>query len=159
MEAREYLEQYQRKKRQIDRLYWTIEELKSMAEGTPYRMDGMPHGSGLKNPMEIFLTDAIDKEKELRQMIEEAQNTLIDIEETIDEIKEPELSDLLYYRYIQGLQWSGSKYYINKSKSPYIKDKLGYDDRHLRRLHYKALEKVQKIIDKKNKMSANVRLN
>lgn len=159
MTAEEYLQQYQKAKHRIERLTWTIKELKSMAEGTPFVLDGLPHGSGMKSPMETFACEAIDKENELKDKIKDAEYLLVEIEETINEVSTPELSDLLFFRYIQNLQWTGSQYFYNKSKSPYIADKLGYDERHCRRLHLKALEEVQKIIDKRTTMSDNVRLN
>lgn len=144
MTAKEYLEQYQKAKRKIERLYWDIEELQTLAEGCSKPLDGMPHGSGLKNPMEHFLIKKIDKEKELQEQIETAQNLLLEIEKTINEIDNPELADLLHFRYIEGLQFETKKVYFKKVKSNAITDRMGYSPRYIYELHDRALKEVQK---------------
>lgn len=146
MTAKEYLEQYQKAKRKIERLYWDIEELQTLAEGCSKPLDGMPHGSGLKNPTEHFILKKIDKEKELEEQIETTQNLLIEIETIINEIENPELADLLHYRYIEGLQFETDKYYIKRTKSNAIADRLGYSPRHVYRMHSEALKEVEKLL-------------
>lgn len=159
MDAKEYLEQYQTYKKRIERLTWTIKELESLAESTTKKLDGMPHGSGMKSPMEYFITKKIDKETELQNQIESTQQLLMEIEKTITEIDDYELEMLLHYRYVEGLQWSGAQYYFNKAKSPYIVDKMGYSRSWIDEMHKRALDKVQTILDKKDTTGHNWTLN
>lgn len=147
LDAKEYLEQYQKAKRKIERLKWTIEELGTLAEGGSIKLDGLPHGSGMKSPMEHFLAKKIDTEKKLKNQIEYAQDILVEIEKTIDKVDNPELGMLLHYRYIEGLQFETNKIFFNKTKSNAIKDKLGYSTSYIYEMHNKALDEVQKLIN------------
>ena len=108
-----------------------VEAMRTMAERTTRNLDGTPGGKGRHDGREEIIVKMADAE---RAMIEDIDALLIiraDINTAIEGVSDLQLQMLLQYRYMLYKQW------------PEIADKMGYDIRHVMRLHAKALDLVK----------------
>lgn len=160
MTAKEYLMQYRdatELMRQTDARILDIRaELTGLDVGkirSPWP-DGQPHGSGKTDPTGTEAIADADRmtekhREELRQLLEDlkvkAQRERVtlwekrdEVEETIKEVPDPTLKEVLHRRYISGEHFE------------LIAVELSYSYRHIIRLHYDALLEVEKILKKRS---------
>lgn len=123
---KEYLWKYQESVRRVARIESELAEIRAMKAGTAISYDGMPSKSGQSD-----LSDyAAELDKLERQLISERYNRIIlyrDIERQIKRLKSKNENDVLFYRYIKGLDWWE------------VAEKMNYSERHVTRLHGEAL--------------------
>lgn len=125
-QKKEYLNGYRRHVRRINRIEAEIAEIREMRASISVNNDGMPSGSN-QTDLSAYVAQLDRLEREL---IEERNNRIItykDIEKRIKNLKSRNENDVLFYRYIAGLSWWE------------IAEKLGYSERHVTRIHGKAL--------------------
>lgn len=125
---KEYLRSYQDHVRRVNRITEEIEELREMMKSVKaINNDGMPHGSGGQGDLsgEVAriesLIEDLKKERGLRIM------TYQDIARRIKKLKSRNEDDVLFYRYIKGLEWWE------------IAEKMNYSERWVLKIHGKAL--------------------
>lgn len=124
---KEYLWKYKDHVRSVHRLTSEIAELREMKEGiSGVNNDGLPHGSGQM--------DLSGYAAELTRMEEELQNerylrikSYQEIARLIKRLRSESEKDVLFYRYIKGMDWWE------------IAEKMQYSERHITRIHGKAL--------------------
>ena len=125
-----YLRGYQAHVRRIRRIESELAELRSMRASMSVNNDGMPHGSG-QSDLSVY---AAELDKLERELLNERYHRVMAYQDIVRRIKalrsENEL-DVLFYRYIAGLEWLE------------IGEKMGYSERHITRLHGKALAHFQ----------------
>lgn len=129
-EKKEYLRGYQAHVRRIHRINEEIREIRSMKESISIRIDGMPRGSGQED-LSGYVAELDSMEREL---IEERRGRYKAYREIVFRIKmlsSENENDVLFYRYIKGLDW------------PEIAEKLRYSERHIHRFHGRALVHFQ----------------
>lgn len=129
---KEYLRSYRDHVRRVHRITEEIKELREMMSSCKaINYDGMPHGSGGQGDLsgEVAqiqgMIDDLKKERGLRIM------TYQDIVRRIKKLKSRNEDDVLFYRYIKGMEfWE-------------IAERMGYSERHVTRIHGKALVHFQ----------------
>lgn len=125
---KEYLKSYRKHVRRIHRINAEIEELRMMKMCPSMKPDdGMPHGSGGQGDLSGYAGD-------LDEMIQELINerylrikTYQQIVRQIKRLKSENEKDVLFYRYIKGMEWYE------------IAEMMGYSERWIHKLHGKAL--------------------
>ncbi len=125
-EKKEYLKQYQKHVRRIYRINSEIAELRSMKISPSVVNDGMPHGSN-QSDMSGY---AAELDRMIRELIEERYKRIKAYQEIVSSIKRLKSEnekDVLFYRYIRGLDWWE------------IAEKMRYGERHIYKIHGKAL--------------------
>lgn len=125
-EKKEYLKQYQKHVRRIHRINSEIAELRSMKISPSVVNDGMPHGSN-QSDMSGY---AAELDRMIRELIEERYKRIKAYQEIVNSIKRLKSEnekDVLFYRYIRGLDWWE------------IAEKMRYGERHIYKIHGKAL--------------------
>lgn len=125
-EKKEYLKQYQKHVRKIHRINSEIAELRSMKISPSVVNDGMPHGSN-QSDMSGY---AAELDRMIRELIEERYKRIKAYQEIVSSIKRLKSEnekDVLFYRYIRGLDWWE------------IAEKMRYGERHIYKIHGKAL--------------------
>lgn len=125
-EKKEYLKQYQKHVRRIHRINSEIAELRSMKISPSVVNDGMPHGSN-QSDMSGY---AAELDQMIRELIEERYERIKAYQEIVSSIKRLKSEnekDVLFYRYIRGLDWWE------------IAEKMRYGERHIYKIHGKAL--------------------
>jgi DNA-directed RNA polymerase specialized sigma subunit len=134
---KEYLWRYRESVRMVERIKSELEEIRAMRAGTAINYDGMPSGSGQSD-----LSDyAAELDKLERKLVSERYKRIAlyqDIERRIKKLKDQKESDVLFYRYIKGLDWWE------------VAEKMGYSERQIHRLHGNSLVHL-KLPEKKNK--------
>lgn len=132
MTAREYLEQAYRLNQRIQSKQEQIQSLNDLATRCTATMTGMPHSP---NHGGSQLADTISKIVDLQNVIAADMEALVnlkaDISATIRAVSNVEYQLILEKRYICEKPW------------PEIAVELGYNMRHLYRLHDAALEKIK----------------
>ena len=129
---KEYLRSYRDHVRRVYRITEEIKELREiMSSCKAINYDGMPHGSGGQGDLsgEVAqiqtMIDDLRKERGLRIM------TYQEITRRIKKLKSRNEDDVLFYRYIKGMEfWE-------------IAEKIGYSERQIHRIHGKALAHFQ----------------
>ncbi len=123
---KEYLRGYQVHVRRIHRIEMELDEVRAMRVSVSVHNDGMPHGSGQSD-----LSDYVAELDRLeRELLEERYNRIIaykDIVRRIKRLRSENEKDVLFYRYIAGLDWWE------------IAEKLRYSERWVHKIHGKAL--------------------
>ena len=120
-QKKEYLRSYKDHVRRVNRISEEIKELREMMMSTKaINYDGMPHGSGVQG-----LIDELKKERGLRIL------TYQDIARRIKRLKSRNEDDVLFYRYIKGMEWYE------------IAETMSYSERQIHRIHGKALAHFQ----------------
>lgn len=123
---KEYLNRYQECIRRIKRISSELVEIRSMRTGISVNTDGMPHGSGTSD-----LSDYAAELDELENdLVQERYTRVIiykDISSRIKKLKSEKERDVLFYRYIKGMDWWR------------IADQMNYTERWIHKIHGKAL--------------------
>lgn len=127
---KEYLWRYQECVRRIRRINAEIPEIRSMKMGIAINNDGMPHGSG-QNDLSGY---AAELDKLERELTDERYTRIIiykDIKKRIDKLKSTNEKDVLFYRYIKGMDWWE------------VAEKMKFSERQIYRFHGKALKNLE----------------
>lgn len=98
--------------RGLNKIYYIkieIEQIENEIKNLPIisspQYTGMPHGTGVSNPIESFylkrekLIEKLDKKKD------QLQDEIIRIESIIDRIEDAEVRAIARYRYIDNMKW------------------------------------------------------
>ena len=136
MTAKEYLRQYEwavKRVRRYEEEYQNesilIDAVRSLSDN-----DGMPHGSGVSKPTEQKAIRLADKRLRLINAELDAIRVKQELFDFIDKIEGIE-GDILYHRYIRLLKWEEVCLIVH------------YSWPNTMRIHRRALDRVQKIID------------
>ena len=131
-QKKEYLRSYKDHVRRVNRISEEIKELREMMMSTKaINYDGMPHGSGGQGDLsgEVAriqgLIDELKRERGLRIM------TYQDIARRIKKLRSRNEDDVLFYRYIKGMEWYE------------IAETMSYSERQIHRIHGKALAHLE----------------
>lgn len=123
---KEYLWQYQESVRRITRIESELDEIRSMRGSISINNDGMPHGSG-QGDLSGYAAELDGLERNLIRERYTRIKLYKDIAERITKLKSRNESDVLFYRYIKGLEWWE------------VAEKMKYSERQILRYHGKAL--------------------
>lgn len=136
MTAKEYLKQYERAARRVQRYRQEYEDESRLIDAVRSLSDndGMPHGSGISKPTEDKAIRLADKRLRLIQAELEALRVKQDVFDFICGIEGIE-GEVLYHRYIRLLKWEQICLIIN------------YSWPNTMRIHRRALDIVQQQID------------
>lgn len=125
---KEYLRSYRYHVRRIRRIDAEIAELREIKMHPSMKPDdGMPHGSGGQGDLSGYAAELDEMINELLEERRQRIKTYKQIVRQIKRMKSRNESDVLFYRYISGLAWWE------------IAEKMGYSQRHITRIHGKAL--------------------
>lgn len=127
---KEYLKSYLRHVRRIHRINEEIREIRSMRASISLNNDGMPHGSGQED-LSGYAADLDAMERDLIQERYHRIRTYQDIAARIKRLSSENEKDILFYRYIKGLDWWE------------IAEKMRYSERQVHRFHGKALAHIR----------------
>lgn len=123
---KEYLWKYQESVRRIARIESELAEIRAMRTGISINYDSIPSGLGQSD-----LSAYVEKLDILeRKLISERYRRIKlyqDISKRIRRLKDQNQRDVLFYRYIKGFDWWR------------VAEKMNYSERHITRLHGKAL--------------------
>ena len=129
---KEYLRSYRVHVRRVQRITAEIEELRAMKMYPSVKdNDGMPHGSGGQGDLSGY---AANLDQMIQELIDERYmriKTYQQIAGQIKKLRSENEKDVLFYRYIKGLDWWE------------IAEKMGYSERQVHRFHGKALAKLK----------------
>lgn len=125
---KEYLRSYRVHVRRVQRITAEIEELRAMKMYPSVKdNDGMPHGSGGQGDLSGY---AADLDQMIQELIDERYlriKTYQQIAGQIKKLRSENEKDVLFYRYIKGLDWWE------------IAEKMSFSERWIYKLHGKAL--------------------
>lgn len=125
---KEYLRSYRTHVRRVQRITAEIEELRAMKMYPSVKdNDGMPHGSGGQGDLSGY---AADLDQMIWELIDERYlriETYQQIACQINKLRSENEKDVLFYRYIKGLDWWE------------IAEKMSFSERWIYKLHGKAL--------------------
>ena len=123
---KEYLKEYIGHVRRIRRIESELVEIRAMQSSMAVNNDGMPHGSG-QSDMSGYAAELDSLERELVQERYRRVVTYKDIADRIKRLRSENEKDVLFYRYVKGLEWWE------------IAEKMNYSERWVLKLHGKAL--------------------
>lgn len=124
---KEYLSRYRDHVRRIRRIESELAELLEMRSGSGMNNDGMPRSPSGKNDLSGYAAELDELERSLRE--ERCERVLIykDIAKRIKLLQSENEKDVLFYRYIKGMEWWE------------IAEKMNYTERWVLKIHGKAL--------------------
>lgn len=123
---KEYLRGYRVHVRRISRIESELAELRAMRGSMSVNNDGMPHGSN-QGDLSDYAAEVDDLE---RKLLEERYNRIVeykDVARRIKKLNSENEKDVLFYRYIKGMDWWE------------IAEKMSYSERWIHKIHGKAL--------------------
>ena len=93
------------------------EEIKSIPTISSPQITGMPHGTGVSNPIEAYFLKKEALIEKLNQKIEKYTEELMRIEDIIEKIDDPEIRAIARMRFIQNMKWEdiGDKMYLERT--------------------------------------------
>ena len=124
---KEYLRRYRTHVRRIHRINAEISELRSMKISPSVNNDGMPHGGCGQSDLSGY---AAELDSMVQELIDERYHRIKDYQEIVGRIKKLKSEnekDVLFYRYIRGMDWWE------------IAEKMKFSERQIFRIHGKAL--------------------
>lgn len=125
---KEYLRGYRSSRRRINRIDDEIIELKELASSVKaIDYSGMPHGNGNQKDLSDELARIDSLVEKLGAEKESCIEAYVSIEKQIQQIKNEDENDVLFYRYIKGLRWWE------------ISEKMDCSERWVHKLHGRAL--------------------
>ena len=125
-QKKEYLRGYRVHVRRISRIEEELAELRAMRASISVNNDGMPHGSG-QSDLSGYAAELDRLEQELIEERYSRISTYKDIARRIKRIKSENEKDVMFYRYIKGMDWWE------------IAEKMHYSERWVHKLHGKGL--------------------
>lgn len=128
---KEYLRKYRTHVRRIHRINAEIAELRSMKISPSVNNDGMPHGGCGQSDLSGY---AAELDSMVQELIDERYCRIKDYQEIVGRIKKLKSEnekDVLFYRYIRGMDWWE------------IAEKMKFSERQIFRIHGKALANFQ----------------
>ena len=138
--AKEFLERYRTADRKIQMLADEIDKIESLAGGRAVSIDGQPHGSGTADKVAIAATAAADLQEKLSAWLFEQEKTKREIINVLAELKDSNQFQVLRLRYLSDEMeetWFSIACVMNLS------------ERQVQRIHGRALQEVERIIDRK----------
>lgn len=127
---KEYLRGYRDHVRRIRRIESELMELRAMRGSMSVNNDGMPRGSG-QSDLSGYAAELDQLESNLMRERYERVVTYKDIASRIKSLRSENEKDVLFYRYIMGLEWYE------------IAEKMNYSERWVLKLHGRALAHFQ----------------
>lgn len=93
------------------------EEIRSLPTISSPQITGMPHGTGVSNPLEKYLLKKEALIEKLNQKIVKYTDELIRIESIIDRIDDPEIRTIARMRFILTMKWEdiGEKIHLERT--------------------------------------------
>lgn len=93
------------------------EEIKSLPTISSPQITGMPHGTGVSNPIEAYFLKKEKLIEKLNQKIERYTEELMRIEGVIDSIDDIEVKAIARMRFIQCMKWEdiGEKIHLDRT--------------------------------------------
>ena len=128
---KEFLSGYRDHVRRIRRIESELAELLEMRSGSGLNNDGMPRSPSGKNDLSGYAAELDELERSLREERHERVLIYKDIALRIKHLQSENEKDVLFYRYIKGLDWWE------------IAEKMNYSERWVLKLHGKALAHIQ----------------
>lgn len=129
-QKRNYLYQYRTHVRRIKRIEAELDEIRAMKMHPSVVNDGMPNGCG-QNDLSGYASSLDGLERELLHERYLRITSYMDISRRIKRLRSERERDVLFYRYIKGMDWWE------------IADRMGYCERHIHRYHGKALAHLE----------------
>lgn len=121
-----YLHSYRPHVRRISRIESEIEELRAMKMGSAVNNDGMPHGHN-QSDLSGYAANIDELERRLAAEKNQRIAAYDDITERIEHLENENEKDVLFYRYIKGMEWWE------------IAEKMKFSERQIFRIHGKGL--------------------
>ena len=134
LNARDYLSQVHYTEVKIRKMKIEIEECKRLSvsiTGVNYDQLRVDCSRNNDAPFKKWVIRVIEMEKEVEELEQRLPSLKEEVVETINQIEEPDLKSILFYRYFDWMSWSK------------IAKKLFLSSTSTRRLHDKALEKLK----------------
>ena len=128
---KEYLRKYRTHVRRIHRINAEIAELRSMKISPSVNNGGMPHGGCGQSDLSGY---AAELDSMVQELIDERYYRIKDYQDIVGRIKKLKSEnekDVLFYRYIRGMDWWE------------IAEKMKFSERQIFRIHGKALANFQ----------------
>lgn len=122
-----YLRGYRISIRRLKRLQSELTEVRGMKMGVSINYDGMPHGSNGMGDLSGYAADLDKLERGIQTERYRRIKNYKSIKKCIDGLEDDRESDVLFYRYIKGFEWYQ------------VAEVMGFSERHITRLHGKAL--------------------
>ncbi len=127
---------YQNYERRIEAKLEKIEEFKARATSITISFGEKVQTSKNKNGTEKIISIYLDMQNELKNEVERLHSILKDIKKNINSLQDENQKEILERKYINGESFSK------------IAEKMYISERQIFRIHGKALEKINLIIDK-----------
>lgn len=124
---KEYLDGYQKYKRQIERLNEELAELRINKMLPSVLQDGMPHSSNTSD-LSGYAAQVDNLERKIIKARYQKVNSLKEIRDKIERLNDENEKDVLFYRYIKGMKWEE------------IAVKMMYTYRNVTKIHGRALK-------------------
>lgn len=110
--------------RGLNKLYYLkidIENIQKEIDGLPTisspQLTGMPHGSGVNNPIVSYVIKKEELITRLNQKIAKYTEELVRIENIIDRIDDPEVKAIARMRFVQCMKWEEIGYKIHLDRT------------------------------------------
>lgn len=127
---KKYLWQYQECKRELERLEEERIEVRLNKMLPSVIQDGMPHASGCSD-LSGYASKLDDLDRKIMKARYRRIQTLTDIRNRINAVKDQSEREVLTYRYIRGMKWEG------------IAVKMGCSWQWTHKIHSKALKNIE----------------
>jgi hypothetical protein len=110
--------------RGLNKLYYLkldIENIQKEIDGLPTisspQLSGMPHGSGVSNPIVQYVIKKEELTTRLNQKIAKYTEELVRIENIIDRIDDPEVRAIARMRFVQCMKWEeiGDRIHLDRT--------------------------------------------
>lgn len=124
---KEFLWQYQDTVRRIKRIEEELKEIRSMKLSISVKQDDMPHGSGGCGDLSTYAAELTGLESDLLRERYTRIRLYKSIAGAIKVLQSEQQKDVLFYRYIKGMDWWE------------IAGSMQFSERQVYRLHGKAL--------------------
>ena len=132
---KKYLRGYRKHGKRIKRIEAEIEEIRIMKQNPSMNNDGMPKGTNISD-LSDYAVELDELEQQLYQEGVEQVKLYKDISWKIQSLKNEEERDVLFYRYIKGMEfWEIAK-------------EMEYSERQVHRIHGRALKNIELSIEK-----------
>ncbi len=134
MTAKEYLNQAYKLDREAEMLLQKAESMRKSLYGRGQCIEGRSTGTD-KDSIGKTIAKVIDYERQADELIDRLVGIRVGIENAVREVPDPVQREVLERKYLLYQSWDS------------IARAMNYSERHIRRLHSRALEKIKDVLE------------
>lgn len=140
MNVKEHLNQYRIARARVERCKERLRQIQESIDSHSTEYSGEPKGTKISDPTAVNAIRLAEMERKLRETLQSAEVLRQQIADEIEQVDGVIYQELLYSRYVLGLNWSEVAWRVSALRGSHVP----YDEKHVRGyMHAESLRRFE----------------